>query len=234
MIDIMSVEAVTRGEGGAVRTPRGRPAKRDAIIESALDLLARDGYAAASMDAIAAAAGVAKPTIYNHFSDKAELFATVLEVYSTRSQAAFLDAVATIDVHSADLRAELQAAARALLACLVSPSGQAVLRLEVTEATRFPQLIGEMRTQGTARTLDAIAGKFAQLVVAGRLSGDPERIGRQFYDLVLGEPLRCSGFGQREVPADVAERAVRDGVDTVLAAFGVDTPASSEIRRGHP
>lgn len=216
MIDAMSVEIVP---AAAPRPAKGRPAKRDAIIDAALEVLARDGYAAASMDVIAGAAGVAKPTIYNHFADKAQLFATVVEVYSARSQAAFLDAVATIDVRGDDLRGELERAARALLACLVSPAGRAVMRLEVTEATRFPELLGSLRENGTARTLDAIAGKFAQLVLAGRLAGDPERIGRQFYDLVLGEPLRHSGLGQTEVSAAVIERSVSDGVDTVLAAF---------------
>jgi AcrR family transcriptional regulator len=56
--------------------PRGRPRARSksaSILESALELIARDGYAAASMDAVALHAGVSKPTIYKRHSSKLQL-----------------------------------------------------------------------------------------------------------------------------------------------------------------
>ena len=37
-----------------------------------------DGYGAASMDAIAKAAGVSKATVYAHFSGKDQLFAAII------------------------------------------------------------------------------------------------------------------------------------------------------------
>ncbi|MGW6459470.1 TetR/AcrR family transcriptional regulator [Streptomyces sp. NPDC055078] len=55
----------------------GRPEKRRAITQAAREVFGRDGYSRASVDAIAAAAGVSKRTIYNHFDHKEELFQTV-------------------------------------------------------------------------------------------------------------------------------------------------------------
>ena len=48
-------------------------ATRERLIEAAREVFMHDGYRA-SMDAIAARAGVAKQTLYNHFPSKADLF----------------------------------------------------------------------------------------------------------------------------------------------------------------
>jgi AcrR family transcriptional regulator len=55
-----------------------RPDKRQVIVDGALEVFARDGYTRASMDGIAAHAGVSVRTIYNHFPDKAALFHAVI------------------------------------------------------------------------------------------------------------------------------------------------------------
>ncbi|MBP2326349.1 AcrR family transcriptional regulator [Kibdelosporangium banguiense] len=55
----------------------GRPEKRRAITEAARKVFGREGYSRASIDMIAAEAGVSKRTIYNHFADKEQLFLTV-------------------------------------------------------------------------------------------------------------------------------------------------------------
>lgn len=57
----------------------GLISKRRAILAGALNEFARDGYARASIDAIASSAGVSSRTIYNHFGDKAALFEAVIQ-----------------------------------------------------------------------------------------------------------------------------------------------------------
>nr|WP_315846217.1 TetR/AcrR family transcriptional regulator [uncultured Achromobacter sp.] len=53
--------------------------KREAIMRAAVDEFRTAGYEATSMDRIAAAAGVSKRTVYNHFPSKEELFGQMLE-----------------------------------------------------------------------------------------------------------------------------------------------------------
>jgi AcrR family transcriptional regulator len=63
---------------GGARAGAGRPRAADAdaaILESALDLLEKRGYAGLSIDAVAAAAGVAKTTIYRRWPSKPALLA---------------------------------------------------------------------------------------------------------------------------------------------------------------
>jgi AcrR family transcriptional regulator len=62
---------------------RRRPdARRDEILRAAGGLLAAEGPAGVSMDAVAVAAGAAKGTIYRYFSSRAELVAAIREEYS--------------------------------------------------------------------------------------------------------------------------------------------------------
>lgn len=62
------VEAGWRGE------------RRERLLDAASRVFARHGYAQASMDEIAAEAGIGKPTIYRYFEGKAALFTAVFEV----------------------------------------------------------------------------------------------------------------------------------------------------------
>ena len=61
------------------RLKRGlAPPPRERILQAARELFYRDGINAASVDAIAAAAGTNKMTLYRHFSSKDELVAAYL------------------------------------------------------------------------------------------------------------------------------------------------------------
>ena len=54
-----------------------KSSKRDAVLDAACRLFARRGYENTEVDAIAAAAGVAKGTVYFHFQTKEKLFLAV-------------------------------------------------------------------------------------------------------------------------------------------------------------
>jgi len=53
--------------------------KRAAILSAAVQEFRAHGYDATSMDKLAAAAGVSKRTLYNHFPSKDDLFAAILQ-----------------------------------------------------------------------------------------------------------------------------------------------------------
>jgi AcrR family transcriptional regulator len=51
---------------------------REAILEAAGERFREEGYRRASIEAIAAASGVARPTVYAHFGSKEEIFRTIV------------------------------------------------------------------------------------------------------------------------------------------------------------
>lgn len=63
------------GEAGRDRVAE----KRRRIVDAARQLFLRDGVRATTMEGIARAAGVAKPTLYGHFSDKDAVFDAILD-----------------------------------------------------------------------------------------------------------------------------------------------------------
>jgi AcrR family transcriptional regulator len=70
-----------------------RQARRDAILAAAAGAFARAGYAATSMEDIAAASGVTKLIVYRHFDSKEALYRSVLEQVFTRQAELFVDNV---------------------------------------------------------------------------------------------------------------------------------------------
>lgn len=63
--------------------------KRRRILDAARQLFVRDGLRGTTMEAIARAAGVAKPTLYGYFSDKEAVFTAILDDLSEALTAAF-------------------------------------------------------------------------------------------------------------------------------------------------
>jgi len=70
----------------ATRARRGRPprteqvaARRQALLDAASLVFRRDGYLAATVDAIADTAGLTKGAVYSRFASKGDLFLTLLE-----------------------------------------------------------------------------------------------------------------------------------------------------------
>jgi AcrR family transcriptional regulator len=65
-----------------------RPERRRALLDAAARAFARGGYAATSLDDVAAEAGVSRVLIYRHFQSKTELYGAVLAEVSDQLQRA--------------------------------------------------------------------------------------------------------------------------------------------------
>ncbi len=69
-------------------------ARREQLLEVALDVFARAGYHATSMNDVAEAAGVTKPVLYQHFESKRELYQALLDEVGARMLTAIVAATA--------------------------------------------------------------------------------------------------------------------------------------------
>lgn len=109
--------------------------KRQAILDAAAGQFRAHGFEASSMDKIAAAAGVSKRTVYNHFPSKEDLFAeTLVQLFHSKSEA--IDIVYRPDT---PLRAQLQALLQQKVATMADPDFLALARVAVAEAVHSPE-----------------------------------------------------------------------------------------------
>lgn len=128
-------------------------AKRDAILEAASRMFLAEGYSAVSMDAIALAAPVSKPTLYNYFPGKPALFSAVVE----RDCARLALAVDTAVADEGDLRSDLEAIARAYVDIAYAPQCLALYRVIIAELRNFPELGKLTYDSGAIPIVDAIS-----------------------------------------------------------------------------
>ncbi len=66
---------------------RGRPSKKQIILDTARKLFAETGYQGTSIDLVVKQAGVSKPTIYNNFPTKQALLLALMEELTNESHA---------------------------------------------------------------------------------------------------------------------------------------------------
>ncbi len=208
------------GAGQAGRMGPGS-AKRRAIARAATAVFLRDGYAAASMDEITAAAGVSKQTVYNHFGSKEQLFLAVIQEAISGVLEEFLAALATSFPSSDDLEADLVRLGRILLTRVLDPELMAVRRLVIAEVGRFPQLGRAWYESGPGALATALAGSLRRLAERGELRlDDPVAAASDFNWLVVSRPQNMMMFGVTDhfAPAEI-ERFVTSAVRVFLAAY---------------
>jgi TetR/AcrR family transcriptional repressor of mexJK operon len=95
-----------------------------------------EGYARSSVDAIAAAAGVGKQTIYGRCGDKQRLFFAAV----TDAREGLPDRDTDLVPDTGDPAVDLQVAGERILAVALSPKVAALHRLTVAEVTHHPEL----------------------------------------------------------------------------------------------
>lgn len=199
----------------------GQCAKRLSITEAAEEMFAREGFAATSIDMIAARACVSRQTVYNHYGDKEQLFVAVVRDLTERSNAGLYQLIATFPDRPADLEAELtDFALRLIRNCLCNRDGKALRRLIEAEGERYPELFAAWREEGPGKAWALIGARLAGLDHAGQLEIDePERAARQFMALIYADIQAITLFGSAPTEAQMRE-AAQNGVRTFLAAFG--------------
>ncbi len=196
----------------------GRPTKLEAeqlsekIINVAARLMLENGYGATSIEGIAAAAGVAKRTLYHRFPEKSDLFTAVIQ----RRREQFLAPVAKVSAAGGEIEDQLKLIGQHMLDWGLQTDSVAMKRLLAAEAERFPQLLRTFYEEGRMRTVHTIAAILATASEQRALSiEDPEFAAGQFLQMILG-PVELL-VNQGVTPCSGAER--RAYIDKVVRLF---------------
>ena len=148
----------------------------------------REGYERASIEGIAAAAGVSKQTVYKHFGDKQRLFLSVMH-RANEAAGVGTEGLARLVKYTGDIRADLQTAAERLLRAITAPDVLALHRLTIAEAAHHPELQKLWRDdQAKSAVIETIADFLADCHHREQLTlGNPALTARQFVLLLSVE-----------------------------------------------
>jgi len=198
-----------------------RPDKRRAILDACAPIFGNEGYERASIDAIATAAGVSKPTIYSYFGGKEELFRESVADSAVEQNAEALAVIQRLDLSPTRWRASLHELGLKMVACQRSDCALFLQRMIAAETARDPQIYQVVRTRAADPILEALSGRLAMLGNAGFLNvPDPALAARQFLALIGAEIPELTEHGTKKVDDEVIRRAVDAGVETFLRASG--------------
>ncbi|MEW2353147.1 TetR/AcrR family transcriptional regulator [Spirillospora sp. NPDC029432] len=199
---------------------RGRIDKRKDILDAAFTVFAREGYPQARVDQIAAEAGVAKATVYNHFGDKACLFREAIAALSERALARNLAAVARLAEAGDDLPATLTNVGLHLVDCYCDPQSWALRRLLYAETPQFPDLLELTRVGVAEPVTQALADRLARLALEGHIDISDPALAAEHLTALLNGPLEArSRFGTRRIPRLERKAITESAVATFLSAF---------------
>jgi AcrR family transcriptional regulator len=188
--------------------------KRSKILAGAREVFRETGFERASVDVIAARAGVSKATVYNHFADKKALFvASVVE--ATDELNASL--ASCLERPGGSVEQALRAMGEKIMALWLAPPVAALYRQAISEAQRLPEIGRMVFERGTAAIYDAVALHLARWNESGALRvDDPRTAAINFVALCHGDLVIRMRLGVLEYPAD---QAVRETVDRAVRTF---------------
>ena len=195
---VLSMNKITkRSSKETIPARRGRPrseAADRAILEAALTLMAREGYARMSVDAVAAEAGVSKPTLYLRYPSKAALATAALE--HVREQ--------TAPRATGDTRADLVALLRHFRAGVERPFGMALVGTVLAEEHHTPELFAQFRARLVEPRRRMLRGVLERACACGELAAEADL--ESAVNMLVGSYYASYLTGR--VPRDWAERTV--------------------------
>jgi AcrR family transcriptional regulator len=203
-------KSATASRGSKARRPRravaaegpraGRRAeRRQAILAAALQEFSARGFAAARLDDVADAAGIAKGTIYLYFRDKEALFQDLIRSEMS-PVVATLETALALDL---PVRAVAERAVEVFVREVYGTGRKDIIRLIISEGPRFPQLADFYYREVLSRIIAAVRALLARALERGELRSDA--IIR--FPQLLGAPgivaIIWNGLFERHDPLDV-------------------------------
>ena len=188
-------------------------ARTAALINAATRVFLREGYGLASIDKVAAEAGVSTRTIYERYKNKADLLGAVIGRLVDRMSTV----LSTLDLNRLEPKAALNVIAAIITDRARDPDAVALFRIVATEAHRFPELASKMRENNKLCVDNVVANYLRAQVRSGSLHlADPDRAATLFLQMICSEMHDRLLFGGE---AEVATLDLKSHVDHAIGLF---------------
>ena len=183
---------------GRKRLPRA--VREQQMLDAAVAVFSAAGFHDASMDEIAARAGISKPMVYAYLGSKEELFLACLHREGTRLMEAVASAVAPADAPRLPPDEQLWRGLRAFFAFVgAHRDGWRVLYRQARGTEPFVAELAAMR----ARMVDVVSALLSRVIAGSGRSPRPMDVTAMAYALVgAGESLADWAVDHSEEPPE--------------------------------
>jgi AcrR family transcriptional regulator len=163
----------TKLTGEVIRRPRGRPRgfEPDEVLQRVRAVFLEKGFAGASLDELAEAAGLNRPSLYAAFGDKEQLYIETLRRYGEHGIAG-IDAVFARSGPIEKRLGQVFKGAIENYTAPPSPQGCMIVGTAAVEAPTRPK-IAAAAAELLQATEDAFERAFARAVADGELAAEP-------------------------------------------------------------
>lgn len=194
-----------------------REARRQAMMDAALELFMERGYAGSGISDVVRRSGGSLSTFYELFGSKAGLFRAIVEAKSASVMAIFDDPA----IDNKSPREALTELGHRLFALLMGPEGMAAIRAIILEGGEYPELADAFFQCGPEVGQVRVAAYLAKQTEKGRLRiDDPQRAAEQFCSLIRGEfHLRSLCGLPQAVDAATRDKHIEETVAMFLRAY---------------
>jgi AcrR family transcriptional regulator len=169
-------------------------ARRQQILDVAIDVFGRSGYYGASMNDIADAAGVTKPVLYQHFDSKSDLYGALLDDVGAR----LLNAIAKETANAVDGREQTEKGFLAYFRWVAERHDEFML-LFGGSSRHADEFSARIR-----RITDDAAAAIAPLIAVDIDPGHRNTLAHALVGLAEGASRRLVGNGERFDPDEIA------------------------------
>ncbi len=199
---------------------QNRVAKEKRILDAALKVFSETGYSAATMDAIAVEAKVSKPTLYQYFGAKEQLFTAMLVPQREHMLKAFTEPVHT------DMVSQLHAFGWTYAAFVLRPDMLSLARLVIAEVKRFPEIGPAYQAAGPDFLLRGMITYLESQRVQGRLQFDDSELAAQdLWGLILSAPRTQALYMPDNIPdTNSLARYITNGLTVFIKAYSTQVP----------
>ncbi len=160
-----SSAAAKKRKRGKPKFRRRAEARKDEVLDAAMELFTERGFAATRVEDVAAKAGISKGTVYLYFPSKEALMEGL--IHRAISPIA-LEAISTIDAVGVDPRIVFKTIGGLLVKKLGDPKIFAVPKLIIREAVQFPELAQMYRREVLDKVIPRITRLIEHQVEIGR------------------------------------------------------------------
>lgn len=212
------------------RRALNRIAKEQAILAAALKVFSQNGYSGASVDAVAAEAGITKPTLYQYFASKEQLFTAMmlqkrddmLQPFDAAAPGTMVEQLHSFAWHYADT--------------VMRPDMLSLARLIIGEVQRFPEIGRAYQASGPDKVLVGVMAWLEGRRAEGMLAFDDAELAAQdLWGLILSAP-RTQALYMPDAPPDRAGIAqyLNNGLRVFLKAYSTHPAADLNTLEGLP